>query len=109
MTTTKRTTINQIHVETFTGRVQVLLSLQFLENGVPVAGNLHLHVIAPGTDVDAAIEELNGILATNEQLGLFPPIEPDKVPMLKAICEIAWCPEAVMLRKPEHISAGRAH
>lgn len=95
----RRTIIHQIHVDTVTGSVHLWLNFVTLENGKPVAGRLHETILAPNTNVDAAINVFN---RTTDTLGPEPvaPIESDRIPMLKAICEIAWSPAAAALREP---------
>lgn len=79
----KRTAINQIQIDPWTGQVRVWLILLELKSGTETHAHFDLH---PGSDVSAAVQTVNDRIAANWQAS---PIV-DRIPLLKGICDLAW-------------------
>jgi hypothetical protein len=99
----KKTIVDQIEV-TRSGHVQVRLALLLVEDGVEISSRWHRVVVEPGGDVDAAIAAVNADITKRETLKA-PPVETDKVPLLKGICKLAHSPEVVKQYKASVLAA----
>lgn len=100
----KKTIIDQIEV-TRTGHVQIRFGILLIEDGVEISCNWHRTTVEPGGDVDAQIAAVNTGITTQLKAT---PVEADKVPLLKNICDLVHTPEVVKAHRQRAQSEANA-
>lgn len=89
----KKTVIDRIEI-TRDGSVQIRFGLLLVEDGVEIGSSWHRTLVEPGGDAEAQIAAVNADIISRPELKAAP-VDVERVPLLKSICEMVHTPEVV--------------